>query len=796
MKKAIFFILFIPFATISQGQEIDTVFKKIVLSDVNLLEMRASKRTPMTVLDLSSNSSPMEIRGNTLENLNNGLDIPYLIQWTPSITQSSDAGTGMGYTYLRMRGMDQTRINVTINGVPINDPESHGVFWVNTPDLTSSISSLQIQRGVGTSTVGAGAFGGSISMEVGVPEEKASTKVVFGGGSFGGARATYIINSGALGLTNEKTKPLTFMGRLSHLQSQGFIDRSSVNLNSYLVSGQYKSDNATIRLVHFSGNERTQQAWYGIPEVKYNSDRPGTFSGLENYISRNGLEGADAQNILDSRNNTYNYYRYPNEIDRYKQSHTHFISQINLPSNWRFNFNAFLVSGKGYFEQYKANELFSDYGLSNPVINDSTIQSTDLVRQRWLSNSLIGTHASLVKEINDAKFVLGGFSQSYLGDHYGTLPWMQVNPLSGILPANLPPENIPNYNYQSGNDYKYYESVGDKVDYTGYIKAEIPFGKNWLAYGDLQLRYVNYVINGIGDDQTNLDFENSFLFFNPKAGLDYQINKNNRLYASAAIANREPVRNDIIDYGVSDTALPETLLDIEVGYQTRGKNGFFEANIYLMEYWNQLVPTGAINDVGASLRMNVNRSYRRGLELAGERKLTNQFTVGFNTTWSDNRIDEFEEVMIDYLDGSEVNTTIKNSKIAMSPDFISNGMIQWAYKAHKELQGHLQLRIKLVGRQYLDNTGNNITRSLNPYQTIDFPRSLNPYQTIDFQWLICSKFGDFRLDIMNLFDATYAPNGYTWGYLYDGIRTDENFVFPMAGRNFFLTYSIKLDGKK
>jgi iron complex outermembrane receptor protein len=782
MKKNIFFIFFISIATISQGQEIDTVLEKIILSDVNLLEMRASERTPMTVLDLSSNSSPMEIRGNTLENLNNGLDIPYLIQWTPSITQSSDAGTGMGYTYLRMRGMDQTRINVTINGVPINDPESHGVFWVNTPDITSSISSLQIQRGVGTSTVGAGAFGGSISMEVGVPEEKASTKVIFGGGSFGGARATYIINSGALGLTNGKTKPLTFMGRLSHLQSQGFIDRSSVNLNSYLVSGQYKRENSIFRLVHFSGNELTQQAWYGIPEDKFNAEGPGSFTQIQNYISRNGLDSIDAQNLIDSRNNTYNYYRYPNEIDRYKQTHTHLIGKIRLPKNWRFNFNSFLVAGKGYFEQFKTNQSYPDYGLLNPVINDSTIQSTDLVRQRWLSNSLIGTHASLVKEINDAKFVLGGFSQRYLGDHYGTLPWMQVNPLPGVLPANLPTDRVSNYIYQSGNDYRYYESIGDKFDYTGYIKAEIPFGKNWLAYGDLQLRSVNYIINGVGDDQTGLDFENGYLFFNPKAGLDYQINGNSRLYWSAAIANREPVRNDIIDYGISDTALPESVLDIEVGYQTRGKNGFFEANIYLMEYLNQLVPTGAINDVGATLRMNVNRSYRRGLELAGERKLTDQLIVGFNTTLSNNRIAEFEEVLIDYMDGSEVKTTFNNSKIAMSPDFISNGMIQWAYKVDKDLKGHLQLRAKSVGRQYLDNTENE-------------NRSLNPYQTIDFQWLISSKLGSFRLDVMNLLDATYAPNGYTYGYLFGGARTDENFVFPMAGRNFFLTYSIKLDGK-
>ena len=239
MKKPILFILFISIATISQGQEIDTVFKKILLSEVSLLDIRASKRTPMTALNLSKRHNNNEVQEGTLVDLNNGLDVPYLIQWTPSITQSSDAGTGMGYTYLRMRGIDQAQINVTLNGVPLNDPESHGVFWVNTPDLTSSVSSIQIQRGVGTSTVGSGAFGGSISMEVGVPEKETSTKVIFGGGSFGASRATYVINSGSLGILNSKNKPLSFVGRLSRLKSQGFIDRSAVNLNSFLVGGQY-----------------------------------------------------------------------------------------------------------------------------------------------------------------------------------------------------------------------------------------------------------------------------------------------------------------------------------------------------------------------------------------------------------------------------------------------------------------------------------------------------------------------------------------------------------------------------
>jgi iron complex outermembrane receptor protein len=783
MKKPILFILFISIATISQGQEIDTVFKKILLSEVSLLDIRASKRTPMTALNLSKRHNNNEVQEGTLVDLNNGLDVPYLIQWTPSITQSSDAGTGMGYTYLRMRGIDQAQINVTLNGVPLNDPESHGVFWVNTPDLTSSVSSIQIQRGVGTSTVGSGAFGGSISMEVGVPEKETSTKVIFGGGSFGASRATYMINSGSLGILNSKNKPLSFVGRLSRLKSQGFIDRSAVNLNSFLVGGQYKSKNSTVRLVHFSGNERTQQAWNGIPEVKYNAEGPGSFSRLEDYISRNGLEGADEQNLIDSRNNTYNYYRSPNETDRYSQTHTHFISQINLPKQWKFNFNAFLVDGEGVFDQFMINQSYSDYGLGNPVIGDSAIESSDLVRRRWLSNSLLGSHASIVREINDFKYVVGGFAQRYLGDHFGTIAWMQINPLSGILPANLPPYAVPNYDYQSADEYRYYDNIGDKLDYTGYVKAEIPMNKKWLAFGDIQIRSVNYLIQGIDSDQSNLNFKNSYIFFNPKAGLDYQVNTSSRLYASTAIANREPIRNDIIDYGVSDTALPETLLDIEVGYQNRSKNGFFEANIYLMEYLNQLVPTGAINDVGAALRMNVDRSHRRGLELAGERKLTDKFTVGFNTTWSDNRINEFEEVMIDYIDDSEVKTIFNNSKIAMSPDFISNGMIQWNYNIPKELQGHLQLRAKYVSRQYLDNTENE-------------SRSLDPYQTIDFQWLISSKLGDLRLDIMNLLNANYAPNGYTYGSLYDGLRTDENFVFPMAGRNFFLTYSIKLDNKK
>ena len=642
------------------------------------------------------------------------------------------------------------------------------------------LSSVQIQRGVGTSTVGAGAFGGSISMEVGVPNQKASTQLTLGGGSYGSSRATVVMHSGAVGLKGQEEKPFSFMGRYSKMESMGFVDRSAVDLSSYLISGQIRFQDGYIRLVHFSGEERTQQAWWGIPEAKYRGDA----QGVEDYIARNYLDSADAENLRGAGNRTYNYYRYPNEIDQYRQSHTQFISKIHLPKNWDLNVTTYTVTGKGYFEQYRAGDAYTDYGLENPVINGDTVFSTDLVRQRWLDNFMVGTNAALVKQVEDRKYVLGAFWNGYLGDHFGTLPWMRINPLPSIgTTYNF---WLDREDYQGASEYRYYEAVGDKMDVTGYAKAEVPVGP-FMAYGDMQIRNVAYYIYGLGDDQTHLDLEYNQLFFNPKAGLDWQhVADNNaihRIYLSGAVANREPNRNDFVDRRGLEAPQSERLFDMETGYILAGPTYRLEATGYAMEYKDQLVPTGALNDVGALLRTNVDRSFRRGLEVAAESQWGRHWSVYGNATISSNRIAEFEEVLYDYLDYSEVKTLYTNTPIAFSPSFMANAIVKYVWTTpsmqNTASQAYVSLRAKAVGRQFLDNTG-------------QVSRSLDPYQTFDLQFSYPGTWGSIKVDFLNVLNAQFAPNGYTWGYLYGGQRTDENFYYPMAGRMVMLTYTLDL----
>lgn len=783
MKTSAFALLTISALTLN-AQLLDTaLLPKISLPSVELLEVRASERTPITAKTMVMNRlDERSVSQSMLSNMNTGQDIPYVLQFTPSMTQSSDAGTGMGYTYLRMRGMDQTRINVTINGAPVNDPESHGVFWVNTPDLTSSLSSIQIQRGVGTSTVGAGAFGGSISMEVGVPNKTASTQLTLGGGSYGSSRASVVMHSGSVGFKGQDEKPFSFMGRYSSMKSNGFVDRSSVDLTSYLISGEVRLSGGYLRLVHFSGEERTQQAWWGIPESQYRGDK----QGVEDYIARNYLDSADADNLRRSGWRTYNYYRYPNEIDQYRQSHTQFITKAHLPWGWEFNANTYFVTGKGYFEQYRAGDAFADYGLENPILNGDTVFTTDLVRQRWLDNLMVGTNAALVKQVGDRKYVLGTFWNGYLGDHFGTLPWMRVNPLPSIGTSYN--SWLDREDYQGANEYRYYEAIGDKMDVTGYAKAEIPFGP-FVAYGDVQVRNVSYYIYGLGDDQARLDLGYNQLFFNPKGGIDWMkaSDKNliHRLYISGAMANREPNRNDFVDRRGLEAPKSERLLDLETGYILSGPGYRMQATAYAMEYKDQLIATGALNDVGALLRTNVDRSFRRGFELDAEATLGKHWSLYANSTLSSNRIAAFEEVLFDYQDYSEVKTLYSNTPIAFSPSFIGNAILKyvWTIDAMNPLesQAYVSLRAKAVGRQFLDNTGQN-------------SRSLDPYQTFDLQFSYPATWGTVKVDLLNVLNAQFAPNGYTWGYLYGGQRTDENFYYPMAGRMIMLTYTLGLEG--
>ncbi len=724
---------------------------QVVLSEVSLVASRPSARVPMPQLRLK----PAD-----LAKQNVGRDVPFLLQGMPSFTAASDAGNGFGYTYLRFRGMDQTRINVTVNNVALNDPESHGVFWVNTPDLGLNTNSLVVQRGVGTSTLGSGAFGASLSFEVGVPDDSASQRLTVTYGSFQSARLSYAFHSGLMGAKKRwsTTRRLTAMG------SQGFVDRSGSRLQSYLFGAQYRLPSYTWRLLHFAGSERTQQAWYGIPEAKFRGDS----AGVASYIGRNGVTGGDSLNLLQSGAATYNFYRYANEIDQYTQRHFQSLMSWSLSPNWSFTQTLAVVTGRGYFEQYRDFMSFASLGLPNMPMGQVVLTGTEGVRRRWLDNGSVMAATSIQYRGDNLRFVAGMQDQLYDGLHFGTLPWLRYNPLGG-LDGSQTVDSLP-VPTNSALDHRFYEGSSLKHDASYFARAEWIKGR-WTALADAQLRQIAYRSSGVDVDQNSYGFDVNYLFFNPKGGISYAVG-GWTARGSAALAHREPIRSDFIDNAVAPR--PERLTDVELGIEQRGAKFWAEANVYLMDYTDQLVPTGALNDVGALIRTNVDRSHRRGIELAAVWTPTAPWQFGGNATLSRNRIATFEEVMYDYADGSEVRTTFTNTPIALSPEAMGNAWAAWSRKGWG-----LRATFHAVGRQFLDNTGA-LERSLDPYRTLD--ATLNWKRGL-VEW---------RLDAINLLGRPYAPNGYTWGYLWQGQRTDENFVYPMAGTQVLLGLNVKL----
>ncbi|MGA1380636.1 MAG: TonB-dependent receptor [Schleiferiaceae bacterium] len=724
---------------------------RVVLSEVSLVASRPSARVPMPQLRLK----PAD-----LAKQNVGRDVPFLLQGMPSFTAASDAGNGFGYTYLRFRGMDQTRINVTVNNVALNDPESHGVFWVNTPDLGLNANSLVVQRGGGTSPLGSGAVGASLSLEVGVPDDTASQRLTATYGSFNSARLSYAFHSGLMGAK----KRWSTTGRVTAMGSDGFVDRSGSRLQSYLFGAQYRLPEFTWRLLHFAGSERTHQAWWGIPEAKFRGDG----QGVADYIVRNGVTGADSLNLLQSGTATYNYYRYANEIDQYTQRHYQSLMTWSLSPRWSFTQTLAVVTGRGYFEQYKDYMPFASLGLQTMVIEDVAIYGSEGVRRRWLDNGSFLASTSVQYRGEHLRFSAGMQDQIYDGLHYGTLPWLRFSPLGGLDGGmTVDGDSVPTF---SAQDHRFYEGSSLKYDAAYFARAEWTKGA-WTALADAQLRRINYASSGVDVDQNAYDFDVNYLFFNPKGGISYTAG-GWTARGSAALAHREPIRSDFIDNAVPPR--PERVTDVEVGLEKRSPRLWAEANLYLMEYRDQLVPTGALNDVGALIRTNVDRSHRRGLELSTVWTPSPKWLLGGNATLSRNRLASFEEVLFDYKDEVVVRTTYANTPIALSPEAMGNAWAEWNRKG-------LGFRATLhaVGRQYLDNTGA-LERSLDPYRTLD---ATLKWTRGPVQW---------RLDAINLLGRPYAPNGYTWGYLYDGVRTDENFVYPMAGTQVLLSLNLAL----
>ncbi|MBP6184415.1 MAG: TonB-dependent receptor [Saprospiraceae bacterium] len=696
-----------------------------------------------TWVDPSSPFTSKMISGKELASRNQGQDIPWLLRNTPGVVASSDAGTGIGYTGLRIRGSDPTRINVTINGVPLNDAESQAVFWVNTPDFASSVEQIQIQRGVGTSTNGAGAFGASINMQTNTLREKPYGEISNNIGSFGTRRHMVSLGSGLL------NNHWSIDGRWSQIHSDGYIDRATAVLTSWSGSLTWQKDNLLIRALAFSGQERTYQSWWGTPQSRLNNDT----AAMLLHATNNGFTEAQTQNLLHA-GRRYNYYEYPNEVDQYQQTHyqLHLAHAIN--SHWRWNATLHYTRGSGYFEQYQAQDDINAYGLPPIIIGSDTISQWDAVRRRWLDNHFAGAVGNLRYEKDNLDVHLGGGWNNYLGDHFGRIIWASP---AGTLPP----------------DYEYYTGDARKTDGNVFLKTTWKPVGNISLFADLQLRRVDYHTEGADHDLRSYSITDKLIFFNPKAGVSWQLSKPWTAYASVAVGHREPSRKDYVDAPIAVMPRPERLVNTEAGLRWSRSNLSAEVNMYLMDYKDQLVPTGALNDVGATLLTNVPDSWRAGMEFSLAAQLGAGWHYEGNLCLSRNKIKAFEEVLYDYTTGfDEIRNLYQNVDIAFSPPLTTYHQLEWCFGKGFSLAGIS----RFIARQYLDNTQNE-QRSLPSWWVQD----LNIVWTRAFKGIGTIS---ASLQVNNVLDAAYSNNGYTYSYIY-GETITENFYYPQAGRHFF-----------
>ena len=686
-----------------------------------------------------------------------GRDLPVLLQWQPSLLITSDAGNGVGYTGIRVRGSDATRTNVTVNGVPINDAESQGVFWVNMPDLSQSAASVQVQRGVGSSTNGTGAFGATVNIQT-ESSVKAKSLLHLSYGSFGTQKFSLSHSSGLL------RERWSFDIRLSNINSNGFIDRAASELQSYWASASYpagKEKQIPIKLLHFGGREKTYQAWWGVPIEKYKGNPSDLRDHYERNLGYTYRNSQDSANLFNSKPEQYNYYLYPNETDNYGQYHTHLYSSIPLAAHQRLNATLFHTYGAGYFEQFKPQGNLQDYGVGQAV--DSTLWIGDITRQRWLQNHLFGMNMAYEGNFVRTQIQAGLFASQYKGQHFGDITAISTADLASAL--------------------RYYQSTGDKFDASAFVKIRHKLSPFQYVSVDLQQRMVAHQGLGTDNDLLSIDFQHQFQFFNPKIAWEKE-GPHHQLYASLSRSHREPARSDYTDGGSTNAVRPERLDDLELGWRLYRSGFQFSANAFAMFYQDQLVLTGRVNDVGTPLRTNVDRSQRMGLELESQalllRTSQHQLSAMGNLTLSDNRIAAMDIVWLDYATWEEHITQVSNTPISYSPAFLAMAGGQYQQAAWT-----FQLRNRWVGRQYLDNSGE-LSRSLDPYSYAELQAT---YQARKALSLGKGSFSPvFDLQIINVFNTRYASNGYSWGYTYGSADViQEVFVFPQAGRHFLLS---------
>nr|WP_315176451.1 TonB-dependent receptor [uncultured Flavobacterium sp.] len=689
----LFSILFFLFSSITFAQVKDTT-KVNQLDDVLVSAVRVTSKTPVSF----SNLTKKQIQFRNL-----GQDIPTLMNYMPSVVTTSDAGNGIGYSGIRVRGSDATRVNVTINGIPYNDSESHGTFWVNMPDFVSSVESIQLQRGVGTSTNGSGAFGASLNMLTDSYTNEASAEIASSVGSFNTLKNTVKFSTGLL------NDHFEIAGRLSVLQSDGYIDRASSDLKSYFLQGTYVGKTTLLKALVFGGKEKTYQAWNGIDGATLNSNRRFNTAGI--YTDEAG---------------TTRFY--DNETDNYQQDHSQLHWNERWSDNWSSNFALHYTKGKGYYENYKEDAKFSSYGLNPIVINGTTINKTDLVRQKWLDNDFYGTTFS-ANYITDAlQLILGGGYNKYEGLHFGKVIWAR-------------------YASQSELGDRYYEDFATKTDGNFFAKANYQVSEQLSLYGDLQYRHVQYKADS---PETGL-VNDTFRFFNPKAGLNFKFDEANTMYFSYARANREPNRTDYENGGVQ----PETLDDFELGWRLNNEKIQLNTNIYYMAYKNQLILTGKLDDVGAPIRSNSEKSYRLGLEVDATIALSEQWMVRPNFTLSANK----------NVDLNVKGTYYGTNDIAYSPSVIVGNVL--VFSPVKAL--HLSLLQKFVGEQFMNNIELPAAK-LADYFVNDFNVSYTFKPKTIFKEIVLSGL------VNNFLDKKYVSNG----YMYDIYPS----YYPQAGINF------------
>ena len=725
MKKILFSVFAICFLK-AVAQEPTTIIdttKTEKLDEVLVRSVRVQADSPITHSNLSKEQ---------LAQRNLGQDIATQLNFLPGVVTTSDAGAGIGYTGFRVRGTGNQGINVTINGIPYNDSESLTTFFVNLQDFTSSVESLQLQRGVGSSTNGSGAFGASLNILTDAITNEAYGEISNAFGSFNTRRHTVKFSSGLL------NDHIEISGRLSQIKSDGYIDRASSNLKSYFLQAAYKDDNTLIKAINFAGSEVTYQSWYGVDADTVENDP--TFNPAGIYTDKDG-----------------NIRFHDNQVDDYKQDHYQLHWNQKFDNNWSSNLSLNYTYGRGFFEEYKEDEDFANYDFTPIELGGETINTTDLIRRRWLDNDFYVASASVNYKDNNIDVISGALFSTYRGDHFGEVIWAQ----------NAGGSNI--------ND-RYYDGDAEKNEVSAFAKATYRFNKQWSVYGDLQGRFIDYTTEGINSDRQAFEIDENYSFFNPKAGVTYSFNSANQFYASFARANREPNRTDF----ENGSPKPERLNDYELGWRYSNPTVNLNINGYYMGYRDQLVLTGAIDDVGAPIRANSGKSYRAGIEIDAAVKISKHLSIQPNIALSSNKNQDF------FFQRDGVLTNLGSTNISFSPDIVIGNTIRYA-----PIDGfQVSFLSKYVGEQYMGNIDSKASL-LEAFFINDLSISYELKELPIFKSIV------FNGLVNNIFNKNYVSNGYFFTFDDDysspgDITTIEGAgYYPQSGINFLVGATLK-----